>query len=161
VNAAAGVDQDVARLEIAVHRVRGVNGVDATARAVEDLDRVVDPWDAQRAARTQPFFERHAPHELHHQIRRAVDLSKRVHVHHVRMVHARHRARLGEKAQAYVGRARLFVAEHVASNDLDRNVSIATAIVREHDDTHRAGAERTDDFVRVADERAGWWAKRR
>ena len=67
-NAALGIDQQVGRLDVAVHDQPGVRMRDRFAGLHDQRHRITRPKAALRA----PVMDRHAIHILHHHVRRAV-----------------------------------------------------------------------------------------
>ena len=138
------VDEEVRRLQIAMHRARRVDGVDPEACLVEDAQRLLDVGRA--VAALEPLLDGGSVDVLHDEVRRALVLAERVHREDVRVRDARHGAGLdGEEL------AQVLVSEELGTNELDGDIAIEAVVVGERHDPHSAGAERTHDAIRVGD----------
>ena len=138
------VEEDVARFHVAVNRVGRVDGHEAPADAFEDAEGDIEL--GRSAALEEPLLQRGALHELHDEEGHSVVLTKRVDLQHVRMAHARHRARLVAEALAHV------VANQVRLNELDRDVPVETLVVGKQDDAHPAAAKLPENSIPASDQ---------
>ncbi len=145
-NAEVFSEQEVARLQITVHRVGGVNRGDPAAGLVEDLEGELQIRREGQVAPAEPIVDRLPADELRHEVGDPLVLAEGVNREHIGVIHARHCARLGEEALAKA------VAEELGPNELDRDVSLELLVVRAQDDSHPPAPERFDDPVRAADE---------
>jgi hypothetical protein len=130
-------EEDVLRLEIAMHDTGRVRRLDAGEHLSEEIERRVH---LERSVARERRRERLAVEELHHDVRvrrwRGVE-----HVDHVRMADATARERFLHEALAGIGVARDVVAQH-----LDGDAATGAVVPRLEDRAHAADAERAHDL---------------
>lgn len=135
-------DQHVRRLEVAMHQPGAVRGLETGARSQEEIEPLFE-----RVARIlQPLPQGPADDQLHRHvgeivIARPVDAGV-VDGDHVRVLHARHRLRLGDD----------LAVRAVGRDQLERDLAIEDRIVGLPDHAHPALAE--DAQKQIATERA-------
>ena len=143
---AVAVDEQVRRLDVAVHEAGPVDRVQRGGGLRDDrrgLGRI------ERAAVANQRAQVVAGHEPHRDVRDPVVLAGRVHRDHVRVVDAGRGARLGQKARADV-----VVVEQLRRDHLQRHDPVEIELERAIDDAHPAPANERLDPV-SGDHRAG------
>src|SRR5688500_10037600 len=133
-----GVDEDVLRLEIAVHDAPGVR----RGEALGDLARPVERPAQRRRTTLEPGAQALSVEELRHQVRRAVSRSQVVEDEDVGMIEGARRARLLLEAAQPVG-----VAGQRCRQHLERYLPAQPTVESAIDLSHPAGAERRDDLI--------------
>ena len=94
------LDEDVRRLDVAVHEIAGVRGVERGGRLLEEVERAAD---AQRALPFQHRLEVGAPHVAHGDVQDPFGLARVVDRDDVRVVHLGCPPRLALEALAEIG----------------------------------------------------------
>ena len=140
----AARDEDVRRLDVAVHDALGVRGIERVGDLDRDVERAIE---GQRPARDL-FLERAAVEQLHHHVLLAVVLADVVQRADVRMVQRRGDARLATEPVE-----RLAARGQLRRQELQRDVPPEPHVFGAVDDAHPSAAKAVDDPVR-ADERA-------
>ena len=143
-----GVEEQVARLQITMHRMGRMDRFDPVANLGQDSNDHVDIGHAAGLL-AEPLFDRLPLDQLHHEIRRRIELAEGVYLQYAGMIHPRHRPRLFEET-----RAELVAVEQIASHDLDGHVALEDDIARKNDDPKGPGAEQPLDPKYVANGRA-------
>ena len=139
--------ENVRRLEILMDDPGIVQGGHAAAHLVEDADRLVDR-EHPALVLHEPVVQVVALDVLHRDVGRALVLAHVEHLHDVHVPHAGHRSRLGNETRATV------VGEPaVATDQLERDVSVQHLITGVQHDAHAARAELGEDAVPIVDER--------
>ena len=134
------VEQQVARLDVAMHDAGVMRGVECAGGLAQPAQRGVV---GDRAPLPQPVADRAAAHQLHHHEGAAVVLADIVDRHHVRMRReARGRSRLALEAQP-----RAVVLGQVGGEHLDRDGAVQDLVVRLPDAGHPAVRDVADDAV--------------
>ena len=130
---ALALDDDVVRLEVAVHHARGVSGGQRPAGLEEDVDDLTPGPHLD----TEPRTQRRARHALHREVEAAVVLARVEDGDDVRVREAGEGTRFLEGA---FGRAR--AVEH-----LQRHHAREERVLRRVDDAHRAPPDGLDHLV--------------
>ena len=151
------VEQNVARLEVAVERPGIVNRGHALANFVEDLESLLEvvvdrlaPLHVERPWRVRfhPVLEGASLDQLHHEERDVLMFARRVDVQHVRVVHTRHRARLRSEALSKI------CGQQRRAHELDRDRAIEPLVARANHDAHGACADAPLETVEPFDQRS-------
>ena len=131
-------DQDVGRLDVAVHEPAPVRGVE---RAADLRDDDAGRLEGQRAAIDHPAQVR-PRHEAHRQVEHAVLLAAAVDGHDVRVLERGRQARLGPEACR-----RVLVLHPLRRDELERHGAIEVDVHRLVDDAHAPAVEQPVDPV--------------
>ena len=143
------VEEQIARLQIAMHGLRGVNRRNAATRAFENVERAVEIRQSARRPFANPFFDGLTDDDLRDEVGRTFVLAECVDRQDVRMRDPRHGSRLGEKSSAEI------VGEQLGANELDGYVALELLIASPKHDTHSATPESSGDSIDATDESAG------
>ena len=142
--AAAPVDHDVGRLQVAVHDALVVHGRESGAQVARELERLVrrQPADARQERR-----EILAVHVLHRDEVPPVDLHHVVEPAHVRVRDLAPDAHLGEQPLQEHG-----IVGHAAPKELERDWLTELDVLCPVDFAHAAPAERRDDPIAAGEQ---------
>ena len=124
-------DQDVVRLDIAVHEARPVSCGEADGGFAHDAHHV-----APIAVAGDPRPQWHAGHELHDDIDLAIELADVVHRDHVRMRELAERASLADHALAIGGTRR---------DQLHRDLAVEGRVICREHGPHRSATDAVKD----------------
>ncbi len=133
------VEEDIARLQVAVDDALGVRGVEAARHLLDDAQ---DFAVLQRAVAAQSVGQRAAGHQPHHQVELAVILAVIVNRHDGGMLD--HGDGLGLALEAC---AQAFVQVQVSGQQLDSDLAFEAWIESAIDAGHSAAAQLRADFV--------------
>ena len=136
------LEQDVLRLDVAMHELLAVRVVERARHLLRDRERLLD---AELVLAIQLVAQRLAAHERQHVVEEAVRLARIDQREDVRMIEPRRDLDLGEEALGAEHRAEL------GAEDLEGDLAIELAIAGEVDDGHAAGAELALDDVAVVE----------
>ena len=137
------MDEDIARLDVAVDQPASVDGVERVGDLGHEVHR------PRRIERSLPAHQRGqllAVDDAHRDEQLAPGLAGLVDRQHVGMVDRHRRARLAQEALAKAG-----VAGQLAGEQLQRDVAAEAKIARKVDDGHAAAAEHLLDLVAADD----------
>ena len=133
------VEQDVRRLDVAVHETAGVCGVERCGDLRADGDR---PSRLERALRSEQRAKIDAVHEPHREIDTAVDVTCVVDRDDVRVLQRHHELRLARESLAEA-----IVARQGRRDELERDRSLQAQVVRPVHDAHPTAADQLLDPV--------------
>ncbi len=141
------LDEDVLRLEVAVHDAGGVRLIERRQRLAEQVHQA---RRRQRRLVADDLRQVAPAQQLHHQEQRArVRLAEVEHLDRVRMAQPRRRPRLRLKSPEG-----LDVGRHLGVQELDRHGSVEREVVRAIHPSHRADADELGDVVLRGQRRA-------
>ena len=133
------VDEQVRRLDVAVHEAGAVDRVQRGAGLRDDIGRL---GRVERAAAADERAQVVAGDEAHRDVGDAVVLARRVHRDHVRMLDARRGARLAQEPLADV-----VVVEQLRRDHLQRDDPLELELDRAVDHAHPAATDQRLDPV--------------
>ena len=133
------VEQDVRRLDVAVHETARVRGVERCGDLRADGDR---PGRLERALRSEQRAKVGAVHEPHREIDTAVDVAGVVDRDDVRVLERHHELRLARESLAEA-----IVARQGRRHQLERDRSLQAQVVGPVHDAHPAAADQLLDPV--------------
>jgi len=137
--AAFDVEQDIPRLEIAVHCAVLVDRRHARCDALQKPQRLVD-GDGLVVPAGVILRQRRAVDVLHREVRALVVLAEGEDLDDVRVADLSHGSGLRQE-----GRARLLAPEQVRMHQFGRDVSLERLVVNPQNDPHAPTAQRSDD----------------
>ena len=138
-NVAATIDENVRRLDVAVHDPLIVRVLQGVAELDEEP---LDDANGKRGVRSDQGIERRAVHELHDEKQRIAFVADRVDHDDVRMIQLRRRPCLALEPLFHS-----FVEGEVRQHGLDRHLPVQPQVIREVDGGHTPTSDLFADLV--------------
>lgn len=142
-------DENVLRLEIAVHQSRGVRGVEPGDRLPRERECSLEPSTIEARSSIAPLRERAPLHQLHHEVHATFVAASLVHRGHVGMDDPRHHLRLVQHPLCAA------LGDRNARQYFDRNAAIQDGIVCAIHRAHATATDQVDDLEAFDPHRRG------